>query len=108
MAIGHSMAHVRLMGADSRKRADICLTADPPEPALWRVFCCLRRPSFEFKSGFGRKGDPDPGARVETRAPEARGPPEGTAREQSRGPPMAGRTKEGSLDGARFILSAAT
>jgi len=28
---------------------------------------------------------------------DARGPPEGTAREKSRGPPMAGRTKLGSL-----------
>ncbi len=64
MAICHSMAHARLMGADSRKRADICLTrrpsrADAPEGFLFSPASLVRN-----CSGASRKERPgSPGSR---------------------------------------------
>jgi hypothetical protein len=82
MAIGHSTSHARLMGAVSRKRADICFTADPPEPTLWRVFCFSRRLAFEKITPAFAGGETRIPGLARERVPEARGLLEGTARER--------------------------
>jgi len=109
MATGHSMTPARLMGAMSRKRDRQFVVHEPSRARLRRVFCSPQAGSFGRDFGESRNGRPGSrGSRGESRAPEARGLPEGTARD-NRGPPMAGRTKKkGSLRRRAMVESAAT
>jgi hypothetical protein len=62
------------MGAISRKRHRHVRSHGPSRASkLRRVFCCLERNCFEFPAQAGT-GDPDPGARAETRVPKRAGP----------------------------------
>jgi hypothetical protein len=77
---------------------------DPPEPSA---------PEGFLFSGAARSkclkntGDPDPGARARFRARSASAGPAGGNGASDRGPPMAGRTKEGSLRRRAIFESAA-
>jgi hypothetical protein len=73
-----------MRGSSERSRlGEIVKSAypDPPEPASsggFFVVWSTARSQFPVEAG---TGDPDPGARASTRAPKARGLPEGTRRE---------------------------